>query len=709
MSKLTKYLVFIIFLFSIILLINTNSFSKISNSILTLLPKSEEKSLLQEYDKFKSSKLLLLSVKGLENNSYNKTIKLEEELSKIEGLTLKKIFYNKKLEAYKQEFKLYYKEFDKQKFENINIKQELTTLYENLNNSFFPILIDKQDPLKLFKDESLHLVFNLRNSHITIGDFGYISFFIIDEKLNSLKEYKKLYNSVNNITKNYQDIIVFSPIFYYVENEKAIKDDVNKIIFIATTILLLLYLVILKNFFLLFNTLTALATSTILSIIIVSSLFNEISIFVIVFGISISTVAIDYMFHNYIHGYYTNKKQFNKEVFYGFITTLLVFFTISFVSFDLITHICIFAIISLTISYLQFSFLFPKIGFLIKENKTFSSKLELISPKAIFIASIVVLLSFSQFITFDLNLKNLDYDNKILKEKEEFFNKSLKEDNITKILVAAKNIDELIINIDKIKQEVTYIKSPLAYLVNEDILKQRNELLQSKEFLQLKQKINKEALNLGFRKEFFSNAYKKQEATITYDTIEELKQLDIDIIRYNNSVLSYVTIKKDELKNLEKFEFVYPLSMTLLFEKSLLKVKNEILFFGAIALIIIFSLLFIITKKEFLNSFNYIVFPLGLIFISSYFIEFNILHIFMIFILLSFSIDYGIYTSKILDKKTKEAIIYSLLSTFAGFGVLIFSKINSLQAIGIIATIGIVAIALLLIFSKRSNNETNRA
>ncbi|RXI40681.1 hypothetical protein CRU99_10245 [Malaciobacter mytili] len=709
MNKLIKYLVFILFLFSIIVLINTNSFSKISNSILTLLPKSEEKSFLQEYDKFKSSKLLLLSVKGLEKESYNKTIKLEEELSKIEGLTLKKVFYNNQLETYKQEFKLYYKEFDKQRFENINIKQELTTLYENLNNSFFPILIDKQDPFKLFKDESLHLVFNLKNSHITIGDFGYISFFMIDEKLNSLQEYKKLYNRVNSITKNYQEIIVFSPIFYYVENEKAIKDDVNKIILIATIILLLLYLVILRNFSLLLNTLTALATSTILSIVIVTSLFNEISIFVIVFGISISTVAIDYMFHNYIHGYYSNNKKFNKEVFYGFLTTLLVFFTISFVSFDLITHICIFAVISLTISYLQFSFLFPKIGFLPKQNKTFSLKLELISPKIIFIFSLIVLIVFSQFITFDLNLKNLDYDNKVLKEKEEFFNKNLKEDNIIKILITAKNIDELILNIEKIKQEVKYIKSPLAYLVNEEILKQRNTLLQSKEFLQLKNTIGIEASKLGFRKDFFTDAYKIQEKTITYDTIEELKQLNIDIIKHNNSLLSYVTIKKDELKNIEKFEFVYPLSMTLLFEKSLLKVKNELLFFGAIALIIIFSLLFIITKKEFLNSFNYIVFPLCLIFISSYFIEFNILHIFMIFILLSFSIDYGIYTSKRLDKKTKEAIIYSLLSTFAGFGVLIFSKINSLKAIGVIATIGIIAIALLLIFSKRSNNETNCA
>ena len=77
----------------------------------------------------------------------------------------------------------------------------------------------------------------------------------------------------------------------------------------------------------------------------------------------------------------------------------------------------------------------------------------------------------------------------------------------------------------------------------------------------------------------------------------------------------------------------------------------------------------------------------------------------MMFIILAISIDYAIYSSKSLDLNTKKAILYSLLSTFAGFGVLVFSNINSLFSIGAIATIGIISIAFLLIFLRRSPNE----
>jgi predicted exporter len=75
----------------------------------------------------------------------------------------------------------------------------------------------------------------------------------------------------------------------------------------------------------------------------------------------------------------------------------------------------------------------------------------------------------------------------------------------------------------------------------------------------------------------------------------------------------------------------------------------------------------------------------------------------MLFIILSISIDYGIYMgSSNINQNSYEAILYSLLSTFAGFGVLIFSKVNALFSIGITATIGIFAIAILLIILKRS-------
>jgi len=75
----------------------------------------------------------------------------------------------------------------------------------------------------------------------------------------------------------------------------------------------------------------------------------------------------------------------------------------------------------------------------------------------------------------------------------------------------------------------------------------------------------------------------------------------------------------------------------------------------------------------------------------------------MIFVILSISIDYAIYTVKSNDSQTKKAITFSLMSTFAGFGVLIFSQINALFSMGIIATLGIAAIFLLLIFLKGSD------
>jgi predicted exporter len=79
----------------------------------------------------------------------------------------------------------------------------------------------------------------------------------------------------------------------------------------------------------------------------------------------------------------------------------------------------------------------------------------------------------------------------------------------------------------------------------------------------------------------------------------------------------------------------------------------------------------------------------------------------MIFILLSISIDFGIYMgAKNLDENSYKAVFYSLLSTFAGFGVLIFSQINALFSIGIIATMGIIAVTILLIILKRPSNDT---
>ncbi|NOR55887.1 MAG: hypothetical protein GQ531_06735, partial [Sulfurovum sp.] len=58
------------------------------------------------------------------------------------------------------------------------------------------------------------------------------------------------------------------------------------------------------------------------------------------------------------------------------------------------------------------------------------------------------------------------------------------------------------------------------------------------------------------------------------------------------------------------------------------------------------------------------------------------------------------------DRRTKEAIAYSLISTFAGFGVLVFSQISALFSLGIVASIGLLSVFILLLFLKGTADES---
>jgi len=119
---------------------------------------------------------------------------------------------------------------------------------------------------------------------------------------------------------------------------------------------------------------------------------------------------------------------------------------------------------------------------------------------------------------------------------------------------------------------------------------------------------------------------------------------------------------------------------------------------------VIVILLYYITKRSMLYAIIFLIFPVAMVSVYAFFTDINILHIFMLFVILSIGIDYAIYLSKKNDNLTKKAISYSLISTFAGFGVLIFSSVNALFSMGIVATIGIVSIFVLLVFMKEVND-----
>ncbi len=708
--RISNYINILIFFILFFLVIKFDSFSNISTKLETILPNSNNKELLKEFSKFKTSKKLFLAYKGLDKNSLKQLKILEKKLSSIKGLNLDTFSKSSSLREYENSFKLYNLRINEKKLNTLNVKKDLNKIRKNLINSDFSFILDKSDPFNLYlKDKKTKQI--LKNSHLFLKDYGYLSIFTINNSVNSLKEYERIYDSIYKIrNKRNHEIKLFSSIFYFVENQREIKSDVNAIILLSSIILIFLYLIILKNIKLLFNTLLTLSSSILFALLLSSFIFKELSIFVLVFGISISTVAVDYMFHHYMHKYYENKKSFNYNVFFGMITTVGAFFIISFISFDLLKQISYFAIFSLLFSYVQFSFLYPKIKFFKKEknenkNKYYNFNLNF-KPYIITLFSLFVILFTFKEVHFDLDIKNLDVQNTKLKNSENFFFTKLQKEKSTTVLIKAKSIEDLLNNAKDLKEKYITSYIPISVLLSKKQFQKKSEKINELNLNNLRSQIKKETTRLGFRDNFFKQAYEKQMTAPIY-TVEEINSYGFELRKYKDLYISYALISTKNLNEVYKLPYINPLSIKIMFEETLFSLYKDLLFLGSITLIFIFLMLFLICKENYLLAINFILFPLSIILLSSLFIRFNILHIFMIFIILAISIDFGIYlSSKNLDINTKKAIFFSLLSTFSGFGVLIFSKINALFSIGLIASIGIIALMLLLVFQKKVFNDS---
>ena len=702
MKSLTKNLNFFIFMVTLIALFSLQSHTHLSTSLLSILPDGETKEMLENFNKTQNSKILVLSVKGFDQKALKKIQIIEAQLNALPMVSLKTIKQNDQLLKHKEDYKLFIYPMNKEKLAQLDVKKELNNIYNEMSTSFFPVPLDKEDPFALLTYPERKNI-KLKNGYLTLPEYGYLSYFQL--KSNSLKEHKQLYNQIYKIVKGDVAIKVFSPIFYYVENSNAIRSDVNKIIIIAICILLLLYLFILRDISLLLNTLTTLGTSAMLSIIFITQLYGEVSIFVFVFGVSISSIAIDYMFHHYLHGYYVGEKAFNKEVFFGFLTTASAFFILSFTSFLLIKQISIFSIISLFISYIHFAFIYPNIGFKVFKSKMpiLHKSMQFLNAKILLFISVAVIMISFMWIHFDLNLKNLDYDNKSLKQTEAFFSKAFENNKSIAFAIKAETINELIMYAQKIQYKIPSIQLPMATLVSRYSYEENRIIMDSLD--DLRSILKDEANKIGFRDGYFDNAYTANKKFIPY-TLEALKANGVEILKMNNYYITYGRVDEVLYPTVLQYHFTESLSLKERFDDSMRNSMGTLTELGIVAILIIILLLYFIAKEAIGYGLLFLFFPIAMLSIYAYFTALNILHIFMMFVILAIGIDYAIYLSRKGDALTKEAIIYSLISTFAGFGVLIFSQINALFSMGVVAAIGIVSIFILLVFVKGINDES---
>ena len=675
----------------------------VSTNLLSFLPEGKSKEAFEIYSHFKNSKEVLIATEGFDKESLAKIKTIEEKLLATELLKLESsITPNAKLLEYTKNNAFYLKNLNKN--DSVSIHEKLKSLYEKMINNPYYTTIDASDPLGYFSPKEQKIPINIRDGHLALGDFGYLCVLSIKDTSNTIESYETIYNLVHQTLESVQNVRVFSPTFYFVENAQKIQDDVTFLIVLSTILLLVLYIFIIKNLYLLINTIATLATSALLSFLLIGMIWSEVSVFVLAFGNAIGTLAIDYMFHYYFYGHYEDKKRFNTSVFYGFLTTFGGFLIFAWVDFPLIQQVCVFAMISLVLSYLQFVFLFPLIGF--KKAQPYS-KFHFSIPlpyRAIAFLSLLAIVLSVPFLHLDTNIKNLDYQNVSLMKEEKFFKNAIKKEGFMPLLIEANSIDELIAHSNVIQKSFKNATAPLSYFFDTSFYEQRKQEIDALHVNEKKAQIEAEATQLGFREGFFKNAYNEALLHPSYQelSLDTLREMGFDVVLHEGKYYTYALVKNSERNLVSNFTFASSIDAKEMFFNALEKIAHQLLVGGILAIAFIVCMLWMVCRKTIALSSSFVLLPTALILLLALTGDFTIAHIFMLFIMMLFGIDYGIYMSSEDSFKdgTRSAIFFSIIDTFAGFGVLIFSDIGALHAMGLVSCIATGAILVLLMGRK---------
>ena len=161
MIKLSNFFIFFVVL---ILLLISNNYKNISTSLLSTLPDSQNKQLLQKVENSSTNKILLLAVKGFDDKTLETIKQLEKEMIALPNIEKYTQTENTKFKEHTKKYQFFLKSLDEEDIKPLDIKTKLTQLYQSLRTSFIPIAIDKNDPLNLFKEKQHHSV-QLKNGH----------------------------------------------------------------------------------------------------------------------------------------------------------------------------------------------------------------------------------------------------------------------------------------------------------------------------------------------------------------------------------------------------------------------------------------------------------------------------------------------------------------------------------------------------------------
>lgn len=670
------------------------------------LPQDETTKALDDYNLFEGSKKLFVLIPEINEESLKKANEIKKRLLRVSQVS--SIYFNssdisQNAMDYITSNWYYLADFKETPLTQEDVKKRVETMAGELTTNALYSSINTADPMALFSMDGLGISEG-KNENLTLGDKGYLLVASIKPNIGDITNSTLLKNEVDSILKEYTDAVVFCPNFYSVENSAYIKQDVQKITLVSIVIIIFVYFILMRNITMLIFSITTLILSALIAVLATQFIFKDVSILVFAFGVGIASIAEDYLFMLFLNDDY-RKKRFNYEVFWGFITTEVGLLLLSIINFPLISQLSIFAAISLVISYIIFVFIFPRLEFY-KQNRGKNIQIGgIIPPVVITIISLGIIATTSVNLNFDTNFRHLDYQNeKLLKNENTFKDVSL--NSKIPILIYANNIDELIEKASEIKKVLpnSYTISNIAKSKEE--IKVREEAFRNYDFQHLRANLEQSAPRAGFRKGLFDESYKEIDNLQPYALDKEaLKSLGIEIIKNNTDYISLGYIDSEDRDKISAIENIKIVDASSILKEGALKSLESMRNILFITIALITLLIVLVTKKRSIYAINFILFPLAIILLFlSLKGSFNIMHIFAIFFIAIYGVDYGIYLSKQNISESIKAVFFSCITTFAGFGILSFSDVSALSSIGEVTLIGIVSIAFLILQKRKKGN-----
>ncbi|MEA1893318.1 MAG: hypothetical protein U9N33_11510 [Campylobacterota bacterium] len=686
-----RYLNLSIFLVLLSVYIVQSSHVKFSTNFLEVFFSQDSIKLFNIAKKFGLSDEILISKKGFSDTSLDELYEIAQSVKKLPNISRVEIGLSltSPMKEYIKNNYYLLSDFNSSEIPQREILERLQNIYNNIYDGAIYEPINSYDPLGLFKIEPVS-----NSKYLKLEDYGYVLRAKTTIDTADATQAREVYNDINLVLDRYEETIVFAPFFYLVENSKYIRDDAQMIMLVSTLLLLVLYFFILKNHKLFFNAILAIASSILSAILLSSLVFQSISILALVFGISITTISIDYMFHYYFHNSFSKKKPiFVKRVFFGFVTSFGVFVIFNFIEIELFAQLAFFSAVSLAVAYSLFSFTFVYLKInppLIREtNKNTKS----FKPLYIVIVSLMMLAYSYNNLEFDNNLRNLDYQNSKLLDLSQKFKKGMQTDRYETIIIDAKSRESVLLKYEELLKTYPTMLGIGKFVYSDKRCQEKLSIIKEYDFVRVKKYLDIYSKKVGFNNVFDDTYNGMNKLTCDMHVIDEMK---FKIIKDEDIYYTMALIEKeDEFEDIDGARVV-DLAKTL--SQDTKAMKDILVKYMIISMIFIMVILFFISGFELLYPLAYLLFPIStVLFYITLFSEINIMHMFALVILLAIGIDYGIYMHKTSTlAQTRTAIRYALLSTFSGFGVLIFSNTMALHSIGLVVTIGIASIFILL-------------